>query len=335
MSRKRFGPRKGFTLVELLVVITIIGILIALLLPAINAARESARRSDCTNNLKQLALAVLTHEEQKGFLPSSIRPPGLTSMPRLSWLTQTLPYIDQKTIYDKWDFTKNWSDTTVTAPFVQSNRQLAQIPLSSVLCPSSPKPERLDGVPENSPWVADAVRCTDYGATISVDARLVTQGLVDFDGKGFLAQNEKARLSNVTDGASNTIMLAESAGRPYLYQDGKLVGDLPTQRVNGGGWPRPASDFSIDGSSWDGATLPGPCAVNCTNGEDFGTTTFPHPYYGAQGTSEVYAFHPAGANVAFGDGSVQFIGKKIDIRVFARLVTRDKAEALSREDLGF
>ena len=98
---------------------------------------------------------------------------------------------------------------------------------------------------------------------------------------------------------------------------------------------RPASDFSIDGSSWDGATLPGPCAVNCTNGEDFGTTTFPHPYYGAQGTSEVYAFHPAGANVAFGDGSVQFIGKKIDIRVFARLVTRDKAEALSREDLGF
>ena len=99
------------------------------------------------------------------------------------------------------------------------------------------------------------------------------------------------------------------------------------RRVNAGGWSRPASDFSLDGSSYDGATLPGPCPLNCTNGEQIGSS-FPHAYYGSEGTGEAYAFHPAGINVAMGDGSVRFVGESISIREFARLVTRASGEVV-------
>src|ERR1700691_3086663 len=103
MSRPR---HRGFTLVELLVVIAIIGVLVALLLPAVQQAREAARRSQCSNNLKQQALAVQNFASAFGTLPSSVRPPGGA---RISWLTQTLPYLDQQGLYDKYDQTQNWS----------------------------------------------------------------------------------------------------------------------------------------------------------------------------------------------------------------------------------
>ncbi len=104
---------------------------------------------------------------------------------------------------------------------------------------------------------------------------------------------------------------------------------LTTHRVNAGGWSRPASDFSVDGSSFDGASFPGPCAINCTNGEDFANGSFPHPYYGTEGTAEAYSFHAGGAHFAFGDASVHFIGDDIDIREFAKLVTRAGSEQIS------
>ncbi len=141
-----------------------------------------------------------------------------------------------------------------------------------------------------------------------------------------LPKNGKPKLKDVKDGTSKTIMYAESAGRPYLYRAGKRVGDLPENRVNAGGWSRPASDFSVDGSSSDGLTFPGQCAINCTNGEDVGSSTFPHPYYGSEGTAEAYAFHPSGANFVFGDASVHFLAADMDVREFAKLVTRSGSE---------
>jgi prepilin-type processing-associated H-X9-DG protein len=121
-------------------------------------------------------------------------------------------------------------------------------------------------------------------------------------------------------------MYAESAGRPYLFRRGRLIGPFPDLRVNGGGWCRPASDMSIDGSSGDGTTDVGPCAINCTNGHDVGGSPVPHPYYVSIGTSEPYSFHPGGANFCMGDGSVRWLNDSIDIREFARLVTRNGAE---------
>src|SRR5262245_19571769 len=93
--------RRGFTLVELLVVIAIIAMLIALLLPAVQAAREAGRRSSCSNNLRQMALAVHTYSDSKNQLPSSVRPAGLTTLPRIAGLTFLLPYLEQGSMYDQ------------------------------------------------------------------------------------------------------------------------------------------------------------------------------------------------------------------------------------------
>ena len=313
--------RRGFTLVELLVVIAIIGVLVALLLPAVQFAREAARRTQCGNNLRQLGIAAHTFHDTQRKLPSSVRPGGLTTAPRIAGHTFLLPYVEHSDIYDKYDQTLNW--------FHVNNVPFTSLRVPMFICPSTPEPNRLDGAPELSPWTP-LVAVTDYSPTISVDLRLKTLNLVDEAGAGILIKNGEPRLADVTDGLSNTILYAESAGRPYVYRKGKLkFNNLPAWRVNGGGWSRPASDFSVDGSTFDGASTPGPCAVNCTNGEDFGQTAFPAPYYGSEGTGEAYSFHPTGIMVVFGDSSTRFISENISIRDFARLVTKDRNEPQS------
>ncbi len=324
MSRRR-STQRGFTLIELLVVIAIIGVLIALLLPAVQAAREAARRAQCTNNLKQLGIAVHNFHDTNGVLPSSTRPPGLTNLPRISGLTLMLPFFEQKTLFDAVNFDFTWG-----AP-QNSTSSLTRI--STLLCPSTPNDSRTDGIPEISPWVDKVNGVTDYSPTISVDARLRQLGLVDSIGHGVLPKNLAPKLAEITDGTSNTIVFAESAGRPYLYRRGakRVSDDLTAARVNAGGWARPASDFSIDGASKDGSVIPGSHPINATNGENAAGLPFPLPYYGSEGTSEVYAFHPGGANVLLGDGSVRFIKDSVGIRVFAGLVTRAGGEVISND----
>lgn len=330
------GRRTAFTLVELLVVVAIIGVLIALLLPAVQMARESARRTQCVNNLKQLGISVQAFHDVYGFLPVSDRPLGVTTAPRIGWAVNVLPYLEQQSLWTQYDQTQTWSSTTLGSSQLVPNQTLCGTVLPVFWCPSvMPPARRLDSEPQNAPaWLGFAAT-TDYSPTISVDQRLVTLGLVDdypapasgstwFGAPGMLAQNSKARLDDVTDGLSSTILLAESAGRPYVYRLGKRYGELPKDHINGGGWMRPASDFSVDGSSYDGTTLPGPCPLNCTNGEDTLNAPEPYAYYVTQGTGEAYAFHPGGANFVFGDGAVHFINEAITMRDFARLVTRDQ-----------
>src|SRR3954469_24057451 len=100
--------RGGFTLIELLVVISIIATLASLLLPAVQKVREAANRSQCQNNLRQLALAIHTYHDSSKSLPNSTNlGPGA---PRVSWMTLILPHVDQGVIYNKYDFTQNWHD---------------------------------------------------------------------------------------------------------------------------------------------------------------------------------------------------------------------------------
>jgi prepilin-type N-terminal cleavage/methylation domain-containing protein/prepilin-type processing-associated H-X9-DG protein len=330
--------RRGFTLIELLVVIAIIAVLIGLLLPAVQSAREAARRAQCVNNLKQLGIAVHNFHDVNTLLPSSDRPAGATTLPRIAGLTFLLPYFEQNTAYNSYNQSVNWS-----SPF---NSTVVQLKLSTLLCPSAQDNDVLDGDPQlipAAPWAPNVNTVTDYSPTIGIDVRLgptglnlpVNAGVTTTVGPwtGLLPKNYKARLAEVTDGLSNTIAFAESAGRPYVYRKGgkKFSSDLLTHRVNGGGWARPASDFSIDGSSQDGSVIPGTCPINCTNGEDIGGQTFPYPYYGSEGSSEVYAFHPGGANVLFGDGSVRFLKETIGMQIFAGLVTRGGGEVLSAD----
>ncbi len=318
MSVARSIRRGGFTLVELLVVIAIIGVLVSLLLPAVQMAREAARRTQCSNHLRQLAIGAHNFHDTRGSLPSSVRPPGLTPLPRIAGLTFLLPYIEQQPLFDRYDQTRNWFDT-INLPVTSTDIQVYN-------CPSTPQFGRRDGVPEATPWSGTLVAVTDYSPTIGVDQRLHYLGLVDEYGAGAMPKNGTPRLADITDGTSNTLLYAESAGRPFVYRLRKLIGTLPQNRTNAGGWSRPASDFSIDGSSLDGTTLPGPGAINFTNGEDIGSAAFPHPYYGSEGTSEIFSFHPGGANVALADGSVRLLNRNLGIRELARLVTRGGGE---------
>jgi prepilin-type N-terminal cleavage/methylation domain-containing protein/prepilin-type processing-associated H-X9-DG protein len=325
MFRNRTARRGAFTLIELLVVIAIIGVLIALLLPAVQAAREAARRAQCVNNLKQIGIALHNFHDTQNELPTSTRPPGLTPLPRTAGTTLLLNYIEQTQVYNAYNFEFTWGTL--------ENSTAVLTRIGAFSCPDSPQIERLDGIPEATTWEPTVAAVTDYSPTIGVDPRLLTAGLVDSIGDGLLPKNKKSRLADCRDGLSNTIAYAESAGRPWLYRKGgQPIGSVMTNRVNAGGWSRPASDFSVDGSSANGSIIPGPCPLNCTNGEDFATTAFPHPYYGTEGTSEAFAFHPGGANFLFGDGSVKFIKESVGIRIFAKLVTRQNNEAVSADE---
>ena len=128
--------------------------------------------------------------------------------------------------------------------------------------------------------------------------------------QGVLTENYLTRLADITDGTSQTILVTEYAGRPTLWRAGRPV---PGIYVVAAAWVGGTLIFG-QGSSYDGTTKPGSCAINCTNDR------------------EVYSFHPGGANAVFADGSVHFLKAGMDIRIFARLVTRAGGEVVSAGD---
>jgi hypothetical protein len=275
---------------------------------------------------------------------------------------------------------QNYSSTGTTSSFPLQNKVLASTKIETLICPSAPS-DRADADgdayptsdtkaivnPTQSGFSTEGLYCaiTDYSATTFVDSRLgkganpINDIYADVTGTnaptaylpslgdGMLpkdySENGKSRpkLSDVTDGLSNTIAVAECAGRPYVYIGGKRGDSLgstqvsfPTRRVNGGGWCRPASDFSIDGASADGQTFGSPGTltkvINATNGQSDESAS----YYGVEGTGEAYGFHPGGSQVVFGDGAVRLISKDVTVRVFTSLVTRAGAEIMDKKSAG-
>jgi prepilin-type N-terminal cleavage/methylation domain-containing protein len=305
----RSHRRGGFTLIELLVVIAIIAILIGLLLPAVQKVRDAAARTQCSNNLKQISLAVFNYESAYHALPTSTRPAGFTTSPRISWTIAMLPFIEQQNLSKNYDFTTNWDSAT--------NLPITSQPIKIFNCPSTPNPTRLDGDPQTNVW--NEVAVTDYAASSFLSNLATNVNATGNTLNGMLPQNVTATLAGVTDGLSNTLMLIESAGRPQIFQFGQPIGTVPTQKVNGGGWARPASDMYFLPSTPDGTTYPGSCAAGCTNGYNY--AVYAAPPFGTDGTSAPYSFHAGVINTAIGDGSVRTISNSVSVTTFAALVT--------------
>src|SRR5262249_44853715 len=156
-------------------------------------------------------------------------------------------------------------------------------------CPSSPNADRLDDNPDTFSGWAPFVASGDYAGIYFSDS---TEKL-----PGVLSKTDQVRLTDITDGLSNTIYLTESAGKPNLYRNGKLIltaGPGAGNRVNGGGWCRPASDIAYPvGLASDGVN-PGTQGINATNG--FVLNSYPDPTFGTDPTGQIYAFHPGGVN---------------------------------------
>lgn len=313
--------QSGFTLVELLVVIAIIGILVGLLLPAVQSAREAARRMQCSNNLKQLALALHNYESAFGFFPPSrlgasvaIEGRGSGSSSYQSWPTLILPFVEQSNLQNLMNFNSAWSSL--------ANRPAVGTQLPLMTCPSAPGSDRVDEY-----WVAGAA-AGDYGSINEIKDKVYPRVLNlpdpgDNARAGVLAKDVRNPIRDITDGTSNTLMIAEAAGQPAVWTSrGPLTPALfPSYTddkavlFNGGvvaadgiGWADPDCGFSINGATQDGLTKYGPFMINAIN------------------VSEVFAFHPAGANFAQADGSVRFVGQTVDAFTFVAAVTRAGGE---------
>ncbi|MCC9609676.1 DUF1559 domain-containing protein [Blastopirellula sp. JC732] len=309
--------RVGFTLVELLVVIAIIGVLIGLLLPAVQQAREAARRMQCINNLKQVGLGMQNFHAAYDCFPTSVSGNGAAHY----WCAQILPYMEQNPLADIYDYTVSFKDV--------KNRDAVQYPVPFMLCPStpgSPIPHpKFKTATSSSPETWGSIG-TDYaGSSGPASSQWNSPGYVSYPKPGTIEGlfngsvkpgQKGRRIRDITDGTSNSIGFVEAAARPQKWQGRKMVdgsGELTSASsnyVSVCSWAE-GNLFAVRGYAYDSSiadedsrwSYPGPQMINGSN------------YY------SIYAFHPGGANVALVDGSARFIGETASADVICSLLT--------------
>jgi prepilin-type N-terminal cleavage/methylation domain-containing protein/prepilin-type processing-associated H-X9-DG protein len=320
------SAKRGFSMVEVIVAAAIVGILIALILPAVQAARESARRTQCQNNLRQLGTAFHQyHDVCRQFpppyvavrhvvLPSFLSVKGSYDDANIhTYCEFLLPYLDQQNIYNEINFTEPYFSpidlsSIGLVDYTAQNQPAVAVPLSVLLCPSSPtriaNPFSFTWADLSKPVIYKAGG-NDYGPSNGV----ATGGLLQYApteaaqvANGVMSDNNiSTKLRDVTDGTSQTALMWEIAGRPDLYRSRKKTNGV----TGGGGWADILNAENWFRGSSSSGSVPGPCAINCTNAAEAG----------------VYSFHPNGVNVLLTDGSVQFLSENVDVAVFVSLVT--------------
>jgi prepilin-type N-terminal cleavage/methylation domain-containing protein/prepilin-type processing-associated H-X9-DG protein len=320
--------RRAFTLIELLVVIAIIGVLIGLLLPAVQKVREAAARMSCTNNLKQIGLALHSYHDAYGYFPpgyvdGNTNPdstPDNDVGPGWGWASFLLPYLEQGNVYNQVNFKVGVG--------VGSNKAVSQMSLKVFQCPS-------DGLQDAFPVYDSSfttpiatlahgnyVGCVGWeecfnGAGGNPQEGPGADGLAGGFGKagvGLFYRNSRNRIANVTDGLSNTIVGGE---RSSNHAPSTWTGAVPGGRCPAWMADQPPSPYSPP---------PGPPYDNADFGEALvlahgNATHLPNADFPIFDPDTFYSYHPQGANFLFGDGSVHFLSSSINPKTYQYLCT--------------
>ena len=330
-------PRRAFTLVELLVVIAIIGILIGMLLPAVQMVREAARRTSCLNNLRQIGIASLNYESTFQRFPSAgqarnaagtanifITDDGVEEPPTpnpsigasQSVQTRILPFSEQNNIFDRMDLRRAYND-----PAAVGNIEAAKNAVPMFLCPSE---SYRGGIVD-----ADGFGYTDYSppCTVLVNENTPANGIPDSNfavhprGSRLpcaLLGSGPRRISAVVDGTSNTIMIAEMAGRgDYMPPSPKTINALNPIGRRFWAWAEPDNGYNVDQ------------LINNNSAPAGGPPEAPWTRLNCGPNEETFAFHPGGANVVLCDGSVHFLDENIHGGIFRALLSISGGEVLS------
>ncbi len=303
-DRNDRGPARGFTLIELLVVIAIIAVLVALLLPAVQSAREASRRLECVNNLMQLGLALKSYETSFETLPAGVVDSSngpILNQPKgqhVGWIVQILPFMEQRAAYQRFKI-----EAGVYAP---ENVSVRAYKIRSLLCPSDP-------VAVNSASSSYAGCNHDAEAPIGPKNH------------GVFILNRPIRYEEIEDGTSNTIFVSEKLIEPgdLGWASGtsatlRNTGTLPS-RINMSRLPVSTLAGPADGT---GVPVQAPAA-----GKGGASAS-------EQSASFVGGFssrHPGGMNASFGDGSVRFVKSSINPRVYQLLANRADGELVSAD----
>lgn len=320
----RVITRRGFTLIELLVVIAIIAVLISLLLPAVQSAREAARRTQCKNNLKQLGLAAHNYHDTHNTFPALATGPS-TSFPdpnprtagQISGLVALAPFFEQKNLYDLVDF------SNVGPPWEEDACVAWRTEIPMLTCPSDIQPPRFDSDNDSNALGRNSYK---FCMGVRVEDNMFSSGPAIHQTDGLFAYRKHCGLAAATDGTSNTLLMAEMCqgnpgnrrdvkGNVAVFVDMRFASTpiICKNTASGGQYHAGTMvnfDWAYPGTRWnDGAayysgftTTLGPNQPSCT----------PFPFDRFWGIYSASSRHTGGVNVVMADGSVRFVSESID-----------------------